>query len=74
MPEFRIPQDGKWIVELIADIGFAKSRSEARRLIAQGGVKVDGEPVRDINFVIKPKPEGVVLKVGKRKFAKIKPI
>lgn len=74
MPEFRIPQDGKWIVELIADIGFAKSRSEARRLIAQGGVKVDGEPVRDINFVVKPKPEGVVLKVGKRKFAKIKPI
>ena len=40
-----------WICRLIVDVlKFAKSTSEARRLIAQGAVKVDGKVINDVNF------------------------
>ena len=39
-----------WICRLLVDLEFAKSASEARRLIAQGAVRVDGQPIKDINF------------------------
>lgn len=58
------------IVELIRKTGAAPSNSEARRLIQQGGVEIDGTKVSDINLKIEPK-DGSVLKVGKRNFFKI---
>ena len=39
-----------WICRLIVDLKFAKSTSDARRLIAQGAVRVDGAVIRDVNF------------------------
>jgi tyrosyl-tRNA synthetase len=39
-----------WICRLIVDLQFAKSASDARRLIAQGAVRVDGAVVRDVDF------------------------
>ena len=50
--------------------GLAKSLSDARRLISQGGVKVDGRPVTDVNYRFDPAP-GSVLQVGKRHFARV---
>ncbi|GAC1333857.1 MAG: tyrosine--tRNA ligase [Candidatus Dormibacteria bacterium] len=50
--------------------GLAKSLSDARRLISQGGVKVDGRPVTDVNYKFDPAP-GSVLQVGKRHFARV---
>jgi tyrosyl-tRNA synthetase len=53
---------------LIADT-FGGSRSEARRLLAQGGVKLDGEPLgADEQDVPVSRLDGRVLQVGKRKF------
>jgi len=53
---------------LIADFGMAKSGSEAVRLIKQGAVSVNGEKVTDASVTI---DSGSIIKVGKRRFAKI---
>jgi tyrosyl-tRNA synthetase len=50
--------------------GLTKSRSEARRLLAQGAIEVDGKPVTEDIDVSTLKP-GSIIKVGKRRFAKI---
>ena len=64
-------REGKlWIARLIVKCGFAKSNGEARRLVGQGGVSLDGDPVADSNLDFEPRP-GTVVQVGKRRFAKI---
>jgi tyrosyl-tRNA synthetase len=58
-----------WICRLIVDsLKFAKSTSEARRLIAQGAVKVDGQVVSDANFQFHY-PQHQILEVGKNRIA-----
>jgi tyrosyl-tRNA synthetase len=59
------------ITALIAEAKLAASKSEARRLVDQGGVSIDGERVSDPNAALPEKKE-FILKVGKRKFLKIK--
>jgi len=59
------------IIDLISSEGLTKSKGEARRMIQQGAVRIDGEKVTDMNFVISKGFKGVV-KVGKRKFLGIK--
>ena len=61
---------GLSIVQVLRQAGLTASTSEAMRMIAQGGVKADGEKVGDKDALI---PSGVtlVLQVGKRKFAKV---
>jgi tyrosyl-tRNA synthetase len=68
-PVFRIERD-MWICELMKQIRFAPSTNEARRLIGQGAVRVDGEVVSDVNFRIIPGTHKV-LEVGKRRVARI---
>ena len=46
------------------------SNGEGKRMITQGGVRLDKEKVDDIHLTIEP-GENVVLKVGKRKFLRI---
>ena len=58
------------ILDLIVTVGFAPSKGEARRLVAQGGVTIDGEKVSEIKEVIKL-DKTKILKVGKRKFIKL---
>ncbi len=58
------------VVGLLALSKLASSRSEARRLIEQGGVSIDGERVTDLNAAI-PRGKEFIVKVGKRKFLKI---
>ena len=69
MPIVEISQE-KNIVDLLVEIGAVSSKSEAKRLVAQGGVYIDGERIEDIKFTVKPVGEQV-LKVGKRKFYRI---
>jgi len=60
-----------WICQLIADVlQFAKSRGEARRLVAQGAVKVDGRVITDVNFNF---DGGIhrVIEVGKNRIARV---
>ena len=56
--------------EVIADV-FGGTRSEARRTIAQGGVKLDGEPVAELNLPA-DRVDGRVLQVGKRRFRRLR--
>ena len=59
-------------VSLLVLSEIISSKSEARRLIEQGGFKVDGEKITDSKKEIGVSEEGIVVQVGKRKFAKIK--
>jgi tyrosyl-tRNA synthetase len=54
----------------LTKVGLTKSRSEARRLLAQGAIEVDGKPVTEDIDVSTLKP-GSIIKVGKRRYAKI---
>jgi tyrosyl-tRNA synthetase len=56
------------ITNLLSDAGLAKSRSEARRLLAQGAIEVDGERISTDKVILK---NGSIIKVGKRGFLKI---
>lgn len=58
------------ILDLIVLVNFAPSKGEARRLLTQGGVSIDGEKISDIQSSISVK-SGMILKVGKRKFIKL---
>ncbi len=59
------------LAEFLAENGLVSSRSEARRLIGQRGVKVDGQAVGDINARLDFAGE-IVIQVGKRKFVRVK--
>lgn len=58
------------ILDLIVDVNFAPSRAEARRLVQQGGVSINGDKIENINEEIIIN-EQKILKVGKRKFIKL---
>ena len=59
------------IVDLMTNSALASSKSEARRLIQQGGVKWDNNIVKDVNFEVNVCVNGTILQVGKRKFMKV---
>lgn len=59
------------LFQLLVNIGAAKSNGEARRLVIQGGIAIDGAKVADPNKRINPETP-FILKVGKRKFYRIK--
>jgi len=59
------------VVDLIFEAGMARSKSDARRLVKQGAVRLDGEQVTDIETLVEP--GDVVLQVGKRRFLQLTP-
>lgn len=72
MPELRLP-DGELVhLPVVITAAFAVSGSEGRRLIDQGGVSIDGEPVRELD-VPRERLENTVLQVGKRRFVRLTP-
>ncbi len=76
IPEVRVTpdllKDGKiWVVKLIRHCGFAASNGEARRLVSQGGVTLDGVAVTDADTDLAIK-DGQVIRAGKRNFATIR--
>lgn len=68
---YRIAEE-MWICELMKQLQFTPSTSEARRLVSQGAVRVDGRTITDVNFRFVP-GEHKVLEVGKRRVARIEP-
>ena len=63
-----------WLPRLLTELGLARSHSEARRLIEQGGVRLDGELVQDASGELPIEAlSGRVLQVGRRKFVRIAP-
>jgi len=74
MPEHRLEAGGDaiWLVTLLAEKGIVKSRGEARRLVRQGAVTVNGEKLEDEQWALPSNGPGEwVVKVGKRRFLKI---
>ncbi len=74
IPERSLEPTGETMLlsKVLVEAGLASSNSEARRLIQQGGVKVDGEGVGDIKATIAT--TGIdphLIQVGKRRFAKV---
>lgn len=59
------------IVGLLGELKLIESNSEGRRLVEQGGVKIDGVTISDVKEMIGTHP-GMVVQVGKRRFVKIK--
>jgi tyrosyl-tRNA synthetase len=74
MPEIDVTGDldGQeiWIVRLLSLAGFSSSNREARQLVEQGAVSIDGVRITDPSAQIRP-AHGSVLKVGRRRFARI---
>ncbi len=81
IPEVIVPRnelkDGKlWLVRLLVLAGFASTNSDARRLITQGGVHCSGGACSAFEEITDPKADieitqGMVLKVGRRRFARV---
>lgn len=77
VPEFAADltpnEEGKvYLAKLIADSGLTKSTGDARRMIDQGGVKVNGEAVAPKAYNVDPSTlAGAVIQVGKRKFVRL---
>jgi tyrosyl-tRNA synthetase len=70
VPEHPLPAgDPVHLPVLLAD-AFGLSTSEARRLISQGGVKLDGEPVSELDLP-RARLEAAVLQAGKRRFVRL---
>jgi len=71
MEEKKVTQKMMNIVDLLVTISLASSKSDARRLVEQGGVKIDDLKMTDVKEVLGIH-DGMVVQVGKRKFIKIK--
>ena len=59
------------LVDILTETGLASSKGEAKRLIEQGGVKVNGERASGVGADIDVTSDGVLLQVGKLKFMKV---
>lgn len=73
IPEYSIALDNGSvsIIRLLTETKLVTSNGEARRMIEQGGVTVDGQRISDYNAEV-PIKESVIVKVGKRRFMKVK--
>ncbi|WPD19849.1 tyrosine--tRNA ligase [Thermaerobacter composti] len=71
MPEVTLPAPRLDAVRLLRVAGMAPSNSEARRLIEQGAVRLDGRRITDPHAALAP-ADGAVLQVGKRRFARLR--
>lgn len=71
MPEYTLTNDEVFITKLMVESGLCQSGGEAKRLVAQGGVYLNGNRViSHVNAL--DIHDGDILKVGKRKFLKLK--
>jgi tyrosyl-tRNA synthetase len=70
IPEHKI-DSAMPIVDVLVGSGIAKSKSDARRLIEGGGVKLDGKVIEDLELIVKPIKDGVLIQKGKRHFVRV---
>jgi len=68
VPEYKLKQPSIKILDLLMETGLVPSRNEARRLIQQGAVSLEGERINQIDFSVE---KSGVLKIGRRRFIKI---
>ncbi|TCW37899.1 tyrosyl-tRNA synthetase [Laceyella sacchari] len=75
MPEVQVNaadlEDGRmWIVALLSKLGLVATNGEGRRMIQQGGVRINQQKVTDPQAKVEVQ-DGMVVQVGRRKFAKV---
>lgn len=74
LPEVNLPIDlkeGATVADVLLELDLAQSKSEAKRIIEQHGVTIDNELIDDPNSAFMPQ-DGAIIKVGKRKFVRIR--
>ncbi len=71
LPEVAVPAGEVWLPRFLKDQGLVKSTSEGKRLLAQGGVQIDGQKIRQENFLLEAGRD-YVFRVGKRRFLRVK--
>ena len=59
------------IIDILMEVKLCESKAEAKRLIRQGGVSIDGEKITDINYIVNITKESKELRVGRLGFARI---
>jgi len=67
---FVIDSDTIWLPKLLVLLNFVKSNGEGRRMIKQGAVKIDGEPIKDLNQEVERGFSGLI-RCGKRRYANV---
>lgn len=70
IPEVNISEDSMKLVDLLTSTNLSESKTNARKLIEQGAVNVDGKKITDVNSIMNIR-HGMVFKVGKRKFLRV---
>jgi tyrosyl-tRNA synthetase len=70
MPELPVDEPMA-LPELLLAAGMCRTKSDGRRLVLQGGVRIDGRRVESVDYVVAP--GGQVLQVGKRRFVRLVP-
>ncbi len=65
-------EENSGLLQLMVKCGLTKSNGEGRRLVQQGGVRVDDEQIKDVNYIV-PKPESneLMIKKGKKVFHRV---
>jgi len=69
IPGVTIAPGKYWIAKALVELGLASSNGEARRAVEQGGVKIDGAKVEDVQAEVELK-DGTIVQLGKRKFVR----
>jgi len=70
MPEIRLDTGSVSVVDLLVKYANISSRSEARRLLEQGGIKLNEKVIEDVYAVLDPS-DGDVLRIGKKRFYRL---
>jgi tyrosyl-tRNA synthetase len=71
IPEIEVGGPGH-LQAILTEVGLTQSKSEARRLIEQGAISIDGNKASDVFLELTPRTEPYLCKVGKRRFAYIR--
>lgn len=70
IPDVIVSENPVWIVKLLTSTGLCPSNGEARRMLQQGAVKINGNKIDNVDEQVQLE-NGMILQVGKRKFAKV---
>ncbi len=70
-PLVKIPPGSYFLPDLLVRLKFARSRSEARRLVAEGAIEIDGSVIKNPKWLLDVPGSGVTVRAGKRKIARI---
>ena len=74
IPEFSLQGDGGGmpLLSVLTEVKLADSKSDARRMVRQNAVRIDGERVEDEGLVLTARPEPYRIQVGKRSWASVR--